>query len=641
MYGKNCRTNKKIISILLSIAIFAGALAAYTIPVRAQEAYSGFELYVISEKESAAFTGEFAFSNDIVYVSEETLIRMGDVEVAAAVDIENAAFVLERGGLESAFSEDEVLQIEQVVYYPMIKALGEMCLRASFVEEDRVLIVEQCADLSGLENLMEAIYCDKTCYMGYMDNRDFLYNASIASDMIKNMNFLSYITGTEQTMQYQEAFFNALLPDHEDDLVIMAQETDKLLEIADKYTDLGGDLYQRLTGDEKSGFLGDYGEIIHYTAKTADVLQLAEIISLGDYLRNMDEINESYARGLELLLRDSRVEMDDKMYHAGAYALSLYKKQIPIGEAVMISILEGGSKDLEKFLGKKAGKLLKIDELAIDITNLADNSLFRTQEKIDASLALFYRLNIQNECREYYKILRQNLSGASWEEKQQILQQMHDVMGLYLRCGVLANRAVAIDEELETAAEISVKRLNDKLSQLAQYREADFLCTEDTTIAEKEIKKFLSFPLAEMVLVEFKWNGKNQGGEISDLNLTIEGLLDNGNSIWASDNDRILYGDDGDPVLEIEKEETSDGKSLKIFFYEMEGIYQITLEDGESMELYQDMAGISNADVKITVTDKNENEILLDASDCLSRSYTGFWSIGVCIDHGKAGEYLP
>ncbi len=642
------RISKIIISIVLAMTVYSGSLLFDILTVNAEEVHSLFELFVISEKEENAFVGEFAFDKGNIYVSEETLVRMGDIEPAIAVDIENVAFFLDRGGLESTFSKDEVLLIGNDVFYPMTKALGEMCLRASFVEEDRVLIIEQRADLSELEVLMNEIYNNKMYNMGYWDKREASYNLSVAADIIKNWNFIPYISGIEQTTQYQEAFWDILLPNNEDDLIIMVDETVNLLRTLEKYTNLGGNAYQILTGEDKRGFLGDYGTVMDYTKDAADYIQFSEMVSLGNYLKNMDGINESYVRGLDLILNDFNLNMSDSMYNAGAYTLSIYQEQTSVGEAVMITLLEGGSQDIVKYLTDQAGELVGIDDVVLDVVNTLDNAILNTQEKVDSSLEALYRLNIQSECREYYRLHRQSLGGSTWIEKQELLKQMHDVMGLYLRCGVSAYRSVMLDAELEAASETSVRMLNDKLEQLALYQEADFSCTKDTAIAEEKVGNFFSsLPIENRigiripqnsVSVEFKWDGKNWGGVLSNLSLDIEGVLDDGSSISASEKDEMVYGSDGNPVLQIETWEDNDSRSFKIIFHCTDGIYKITLEDEEGMELYQDMAGISRADVQVTFTGINNEIIQLDQSECLHRSYTGYWALGICMDHGELGK---
>lgn len=643
------RIGKITVSIVLAMAVYSRSLFFDILPANAEGAYSLFDLFVISEKEENAFVGEFAYDSGNVYVSEGTLVRMGDIESGIAVDTENVAFFLDRGGLESTFAKDEVLMIDDEVFYPMTKALGEMCLRATFVEEDRVLIIEQRADLSELETLMNEIYDNRTYNMGYWDKRDVSYNLSVAADIIKNWNFISYISGKEQTTQYQQAFWDILLPNNEDDLIIMADETDKLLGTLDKYADLGGDLYQRLTSEDKSGFLGDYGTVLSYTKKAADYMQFSEMVSLGNYLRNMDGINESYVRGLDLILNDSDLNMNDEMYNAGAYTLSVYRKQTPVGEAAMVILLEGGSKDIEKYLTKEVGKFVGVDNVVVTVVNELDNSILNTQEKIDSSLGALYRLNIQSECREYYRLNRQGLGGATWTEKQKLLQQLYDVMGLYLRCGVSAYRSVMVDTELEVASKISISMLNDRLKQLALYQEADFSCTKDTAVAEEKVEDFfVALPMedrlgisapAKVFSIEFKWDGKDWDGMSSDLSMDIEGVLDDGSSISASEKDEMVYGSDGKSVLQVERWEDDNSRSIKILFHCTDGIYQITLGDEESMELYQDRVGISRAEVQVTITDMNAEIMQFHGSEFLHRSYTGFYALGICVDHGELGEY--
>ena len=144
-----------------------------------------------------------------------------------------------------------------------------------------------------------------------------------------------------------------------------------------------------------------------------------------------------------------------------------------------------------------------------------------------------------------------------------------------------------------------------------------------------------------MVSVEFKWDEKNKSGELSNLSSGSEGTFDDGSSIFASEIDKTVYRSDGSPALQIDTWEANDSRSIKITFHCTDGVYQITLEDGESMVLYQDMAGICDANVQITINDKND-EIKIIRPELyagLYRSYTGFWLLGICMDHGELGKY--
>lgn len=176
-------------------------------------------------------------------------------------------------------------------------------------------------------------------------------------------------------------------------------------------------------------------------------------------------------------------------------------------------------------------------------------------------------------------------------------------------------------------------------SEVEKSTESELEATDTNVIDETLEKAQIPEIEGEEVSVEFKWDGNNWDGAISNLSLAIEGTLDDGNSISASEKDEIVYGSDGNPALQIETWEDDGSRSFKIIFHCTDGIYQITLDDQESMELYQDMAGISNADVQVTITDINDEIVQLEQTECLYRSYTGYWVLGICMDHGELGEY--
>lgn len=644
---------------ILAICLIVSLLFAEGINVNAAEEYMEFELYVVSEEAPQAFVGKFAMADGKLYISEETLLKLGDVNTAIVIDVEDVAYTLERDALITEFSWDELLDTEDTVYFPFVKALGEMCLRASFSEQDRVLVVEQRANLLELVPLMKDIYADNAYNMSYWQNQEFFYgfsySAAVATDIVKNFSFVSYCTQTTQKEQYQEAFWSILLPTKEED-VIFLEETNEMIGMLSKYKSIADDASEVLTGDSDSGFFGDYGKAIGCLGKITDYMQTEELLEVYTYLNSMGDMEESYVTGLELILSAPTSSMNSTMKERGEYVISLYREQTPTWEAALTALIEGVEKDLEtegvdKVMEIAFGKG-KILGTVCDITNLAIDSLMGTQEQVDATILAHHCLEIQKNCGNYYYYHRRNLSSQNWEELVGELQKLHDVTAVYLRSGVAAYRAIAIDDELRYAADIAIGRINEDLEKLAEYQTEDFLVVEDTKIAAEQITKLakelpeeermgLIVEIPTEIIVRVNWDALGLDGNLMEIELGVNGKLEDGNPVYIDGTESLIYAEDGSLIAEYERNlEKTEGEII-LTLYRTDGTYNIQLCDGKDWVLYfTNCIFDSNAKVTILLPDKTE-ELLVSQENIQTkyRSYTGMWFWGIGLDQGELTDY--
>ena len=504
----------------LRLAVAAGlifcmmfsSLFGVALDVEAEELVTEFQLYVISDVEKNAFVGNFILSEDDIYVSEDTLCRIGNVESSIVIGVEDVAYSVVRGGLETHFSDTELLYREDAVYFPFIKTLSELCLGTAFYEEERVLEVQQCADLSKLEPFLTTIYKNPYYNMSGWQNQAFFYEgaylSAIATDVLKNFNFISYNDPFNlylaQKEQYQQAFWSILIPVKEDDFIFFIEETNEIVEKIAKYKGIADVVSEAIDGEKESGFLGDCGKAIGIVGDVFDYMQLEEIMELYSYVRSMGEMDESYMRGLELVLNSDTSSMNIFMKQKGLYALSLYQKETPVWEATLRTVFEGAVEDVEdKALEKLLGKICS---LACDITNATVDSLLGTQDQVDATIQAHHILEIQKNCASYFQYHRQDVFTSDWEDEVAALQDLHDVMALYLRAGVAAYRALAIDEELEETADSMASQINADLETLAEYQEKDFSVVKDAKDSSEKIIEFVPALEEKMINQDIQQN---------------------------------------------------------------------------------------------------------------------------------------
>lgn len=632
----------RILSVLLLPILLCDLIFKPLVGHAQEQPYTLIILNVISEIENNPFDGYFLVSNEKLYVADETLKKMGDIEEIPVIGVDNISTCFKRGDLEVYIQDNEQIEYDGAIYYPFAQVLGELSMRASFSIEKMLLLVEQRKDLSQLDSVLKDIYLNDTYNMSYWQNMEFFYGFShysaVAADIVKNFNFISYIDGTVQTERYQEVFWRMLLPEEAEDQIVFLDDTDTTMELISKFSDIEDEL----SSDGDDSIFGDWSEVIDL----ADDIQIIEVMKVYTYLRSMKEIDASYIRGLELILTKSVSDMNKEMYQAGTYTLSMYEETTPLWEAVLISFLQGCQKDLEGDVEKYIEEaILGISSIACDCAGIILDKVLNTQEQVDATLMAQCCLEIQKKCGDYYRYHRQDLHTGNKEEYAQVLRDLHDVMTLYLRAGIMAYRAVAIDDELRNSAEYAIARMNKELSTLAIYQEADFTVFTDNEKSEQQIINSKASNLfmenmdgisdiSEIITVQFDWDGVSASGQLIEFEMYVESILEDGSTICLTNNDAQVFTADGSLIGEIKDNSTQTNGSIKVILYKTNGFYQFqlnTLEDGFPTN------DILNSELSIIIdspTNKNGlQEISLE--DNMYRSYTGVWFWGIAIDRGN------
>lgn len=471
------------VRILCAILVF---VLISEIPVSisyAAEEMNEFQMYVISEVEATPFVGDFLYTNGKVYVELWTLERLGEIETILLLDNPTYSYRLVRLGYLYDVPDADIIKTNDNLYIPFDEAANRLALFVSFDTDNRLLLVQQCADLSELEDLTYAIYSDNLYNIGYWKNSFWYeggYEYAIALDALKNMNFLSHISGDAEMENYKEAIWKAILPSSEDEMLNFSKETNKTIAIISKYKKYA-DGWTKLLLGEDSGFMGDWGEVFSAFGKANDYMQTKEILDAIGHAHNLKNIDESYMSGIYTIIDENKGNADAIWHQAMNYIYTLYVTQestwlIAIREAGLAAVddMLNDIEDavIEFFLHKQFMTAVKVTSVTLDL-------VFDTQSQVDATIKAHTCLELQGQCAKYKRKHLPAVS-ASWknidQDRLDRAYKFRNVLALYLRFGETAYKAIALDRdsELSAASAYSIRRINDALIQVMSYEENDF-----------------------------------------------------------------------------------------------------------------------------------------------------------------------
>ncbi len=135
-------------------------------------------------------------------------------------------------------------------------------------------------------------------------------------------------------------------------------------------------------------------------------------------------------------------------------------------------------------------------------------------------------------------------------------------------------------------------------------------------------------------LILYAWNGAGENGGLMNLELTVNGTLNNGAQVSAVGSGPIV-AQDGTLVGELA---AADGQIL-LSLYRLDGNFGLELANGEDWMLYGiNNIGESNA-VAAVALQGQEPQMLALTEDRMYRSYTGLWFLGMGLEQGVLTEY--
>lgn len=174
----------------------------------------------------------------------------------------------------------------------------------------------------------------------------------------------------------------------------------------------------------------------------------------------------------------------------------------------------------------------------------------------------------------------------------------------------------------------SMAQENDSHARKEEYKESIL-----RFFKEVELKK------DEKIEVVFEWFGTNEVGQLFDLEIYMQGLLDDGTRVFVNSRTYEAYGKDGRLLAEYEKKVEDNKGTITIIIYETNGIYGFKGENNnygvppETFMCYEHLE-----DLQIRVSGKYIDSFNFD--EVLRRGNTGYWYLAFFyIDHGQLSEY--
>ncbi len=175
--------------------------------------------------------------------------------------------------------------------------------------------------------------------------------------------------------------------------------------------------------------------------------------------------------------------------------------------------------------------------------------------------------------------------------------------------------------------------------QSAQEEPQDVQEPQEETDAAGESEALNAEPQDEggEVTLLVTWDGRYEDGSLRELELTLNGTLDDGTALELNGDGQALAAD-GTLAAEIETVYTETQGSIRATIYRVDSFYNLEVADGVGYMLHN-TNGLSDSGVTITFTDAQGTSTQLDIENAMYRSYTGIWFFGTGIDHGALADY--
>lgn len=639
---KSFRIYERLISTMLICIMVLGIFYRNGLIVYANPEYKEFQIGVFSDVYGW-FIGDFLACDGDIYVEVNTLMKMGKF---ICDNPESDSPIFKRS--EETFFEpdsEEIIITESGRYIAFVDCVVELGLSTAFQLDDKTMLVKANPDIPPLVESMEQYYKDPGYSMEYVTNakRFGLHRATaVAADVIKNFKYISFLSGRMETEQYEEAFWNILLPEDDSDIAV-GKEALKNAEYFTDYVKAADESLEGLFGD-KGGCFGKIGTAVNAFGDAKDKYRLELVLNISAQMRGMGEAEESCVRGLEYITK-TKANKNDKMKAAGKLVLDEYSSETPIWMAGMRDIVGENLDENEEEWIKSA---LPHSYLC-DLTNAAVNLAFKTQAQVDASLLAFSCLDIQEQCESrYIYCMKKYRNATEWKDKLQYLQKAHDLSVVYLEAGREAYAAAAIDNDLEKTFQGMSERIDEQIEFLADYQSSCFtvfeqaletqnrLLNEANHFTEQEVAE-LTEQMCREVVVTITYNPIVNWTPVT-IGCIVQGSSPNGDELTYSEEDNCFYTSGGTKAATIEQ---STGKT-EIRTMDPNVEYTFEIDNGEAFVVNNITMEDMNLEIHITNTLGMDYCITEDInSKHMYRSYTGVWLYAFRIRQGEVETYNP
>lgn len=661
--------------LFLSVLCIIGTINQSVFQVQAADPGKAFQLYIISETSESVYAGDFLLLNDNLYVEYDTLESFGDIESMQIIGKPGVDYEFSRGSYSYEVPEKSVVEIGDMTYILLEDAANNLGLSMKLDVSDRLLVVEQCMDLNQLYDIMSKMYRDDAISLSYWQN-SFIYSggyvAAVATDVISNMKFVSFLTTKDTQKSLKEAVWKTILPSSEDELYNFMVESNKMVKTIAKYKKYADNWTQVLVGDKNSGFMGEWGEFFGGMAKALDYLQFSETLNAINYSHGLKNADESYMNGLKILL-DSQTKPENKqsltgslsthvspelisdtyqsiLYRSVDEVYTAYKSQEPMWKTIGKEVISGVIDDVLDEVNDAVLKLFFAKEV-VSISKTTMGLVMSTQDYVDGTILAHDCLELQKWCKQYKSKHWGDFNlqyGGITQKELDALKKMRDVGTIFLRTGVVANLAVPTEENEKPFVQNVIAKINGYLSEILAYQESDFTFVKDNKAVIDLLRPYADkIPVDETTLEVSFEESLLKGGVLSvsfhqmsdgtPLYVSLSGTYA-GEGVWYS----FSTG--------TREEYRNPQGQLLLTVNATSGYYRITIEPGVSIDSVELMADtpdsmIANAGMSemtpVLTFEKPDGTITTSASyeNYYVRYPTGVWGMSVGI--GADGSFYP
>lgn len=657
---------KKYLKSFTIFALLISMLLSTYISASAQEPLSTGDTFiyvdVYSVKADGKYTGTFFKHNNSLYIEKETLLNMadlveyknslGEIISFARKDEPNAEFVT---------ADYETFTYKDVVYYPFIEAMTDLCINATFNRKKEVVIAIPAKSIWDIYSAVEPMYDNVTYKMWEWQNAEEFDSETSrvvaqATNIGRKLYALpavayDYASGNATYEQYRSALWGILAPEAEikpENLKAYKEEMYFLSRIEFK-----GEISKMdpFTDDSETGYKTDFYNDNSVTAKLASwakngntLLQVEDNTKIIQYYSNLENMNESIVRGVELVNRSGLAD--------NASLNKAFEEVVEInsGEKSMWNMVlsESGDGLVELLIGKSTNVVREaLDDFAINgtVVEFWANTMDYFGEKllgedytsyqVDATISATSNLHIQDAARRsfyYYKVIYETTKNT--QKKIEALQNMKDVTLIYMLAGHNAWKSLSFDSDLSESSNPTVKEMAKHVESLLQYNANDFSVYQNAVDTKYGIAALGES--REQHFFFFSWD-ETWGNEIGGLEFSLEGKDADGKGfLYKKIFSHLYYQQDGMQVGNIRTNSRTDSYSRTVEVLEPENICEIVIRPGQKGQNVLD-AGMH----LYTGTKQEEYTKGLDKYLVRERDGTVIYRIPVPMDSGvSTGEAL-
>lgn len=661
---KYAYTIRRFLALVLTVCCLFSS-TAFTFPVHAAK-LNTITVPVVPE-DGLEFMGRF-LQGPVVYVELNTLLRMNR-EIGQYLTEDGKELVLYRNNNASvSYTSKHFVEHDGGIYVPFLLTMDRLYLNTIADKANQRLMVLDGIHLKNLESILTEIYEVPAYNMRYWkESKNYENDVELAEGLraLRNFDWVSFEKGKSSQKDYKDAFGRIIVPQENED-VEFAKETSKMVSLLSSFAGIckgaADDINMLFNTNEN--LLLDYRdsiEIADAMGKAKTIVQLDDSIEVISFFKSVQNAENSIIRGLELILPECK-KIDNNMYKAGKSAMTTYEKGKPMWGDLKEDILSGTIEIAEDLLKDNAPHMY-----LFDLGNLLTDTLCNTGNQLDGVVMASRYLNIQDACINVFNDLHSDFRDTAGEIRTDLLQSMYDVTRVYLRAGLQAQRAMAVDSDMKKVTAYATSMLNKELDTLAEYPEFEIMLSANVADADDWLDNIESIENTDLqtpelfakedfgdmpVYVDITWD--QDWTESHKINVLVEGVLDDGSQVVRAPTEgEYLSSSD---YSHVGSHYIYNNGLTELKFYRLDALYNIVVTWDESyyfnnfnvlsndpeysyidlnIRIYNPHETLLNIAADIEKAREDGREKLTQASDFLFRGNNGIWYYQLNLDHGK------